>query len=102
LNLNLNANSGWVTPLDVDFRIFNLGIILILYNSARLLGFFSFMNLSKQEEADKMDYREINTKDNCTKCKYYDSKSNESSKANCKFFHIKVDENHICDLFSLE
>ena len=58
------------------------------------------MNLKKQEQADKLDYRETNKENNCTKCKYYDSESHESTKGNCKFFHINVDEKHICDLFS--
>ena len=60
------------------------------------------MNLNKHEEADKFDYRETNKEDNCTKCKYYDSEYDESAKGTCKFFHINIDENHICDLFSLE
>lgn len=94
-----NSSPGFNWSRRVDGRIFILGLILVLYNLARLLGFFSFMNKNHQEEATKFNFREINGGDNCSKCKYFDIKSVESD-AICRFFNIKTDENHMCDLFS--
>jgi hypothetical protein len=79
-----------------------LGLILVLYNFARLLGLFSFMNKNHQVEASKFNFREINYGNNCSKCKYYDIKSVESDGAICRFFNLKTDENHMCDLFEIQ
>lgn len=96
---NYNSSHGINWSRRVDGRIFILGLILVLYNLARLLGLFSFMNKDHQEEANKFNFREINNGNNCSKCKYYDIKSVESD-AICRFFNIKTDEYHMCDLFS--
>ncbi len=102
ITISLNAPGGnYSAELTamVNYRVLMLGIMLIIYGSARLLGFFPFMNLSSQEEAGKCGYRETNSELNCTKCRDYDLKYGESSKAKCKLFKIIVDENHICDLY---
>jgi hypothetical protein len=95
---NFSSSHGVTWSGRVDSRIFILGLILVLYNIARLLGLFSFMNKNHQEEANKFNFREINYGNNCSKCKYYDTKSVESD-AICRFFNIKTNENHMCDLF---
>jgi hypothetical protein len=86
----------------VDSRIFILGLILVLYNLARLLGLFSFMNKNHKDEACKFNFREINYGNNCSKCKYYNIKSVEADNFACKIFNIETDENHMCDLFCMQ
>jgi len=49
-------------------------------------------------KAKEFNFRETDNDDNCSKCNRFDKKSFDGFEANCKFFHIKTDENHICDL----
>ena len=49
-------------------------------------------------EAKEFNFRETDNDDNCSKCNRFDKKSFDEFEANCKFFNIKTDENHICDL----
>ena len=53
-------------------------------------------------EAKKFNFRETNNDNNCSKCNRFDKKSFDGFEANCKFFHIKTDENHICDLLQTQ
>ncbi|WP_223791138.1 hypothetical protein [Methanobacterium spitsbergense] len=47
----------------------------------------------------KFDNREINYGNNCMKSKYCDMKIFNGYESECKFLKIKIDKNHICDLF---
>ena len=66
--------------------LFILGFILIYYSRTSL-------KLHKNEE-EKFNFRETDSQDNCLKCKC----CNPKSLTECKFFHIEIDENHVCDL----
>lgn len=63
-----------------------LGFIMIYYSRASV-------KLHRNEE-EKFNFRETDSHDNCLKCKCCDPKS----LTECKFFHIQIDENHVCDL----
>ncbi|MGB7968691.1 MAG: hypothetical protein WCF28_03835 [Methanobacterium sp.] len=63
-----------------------LGFIMIYYSRASL-------KLHTNEE-NKFNFRETDSKDNCLKCKC----CNPKSLTECRFFHIEIDENHVCDL----
>jgi hypothetical protein len=62
-----------------------LGFIMIYYSRASL-------KLHKNEQS-KFNFRETDSHDNCLKCK-----CDQKSLTECKFFHIEIDENHVCDL----
>ena len=51
-----------------------------------------------KKNAEKFNFRETDTDDNCIECNRFDKMFFDGFEANCKFFHIKTDENHICDL----
>ena len=82
---NSTSNNGLQ---ENGFELFMviLGFFLIYYSRTSL-------KLHKNEE-EKFNYRETDSKDNCLKCKCCDPKS----LTKCKFFHIEIDENHVCDL----
>ena len=65
---------------------FILGFLLIYYSRTSL-------KLHDHEE-NKFNFRETDSHDNCLKCKCCDPKS----LTECKFFHIEIDVNHVCDL----
>ena len=69
-----------------DFFFIILGFLLIYYSRSSL-------KLHKDEE-EKFNFRYTDSVDNCLKCKCCDPKS----LSNCKFSHIEIDENHVCDL----
>lgn len=83
---------GYLTLLDVlqgygfDTFMGILGIVLIYYSGTSL-------KLHNHEE-NRFNFRETDSHDNCLKCKCFDPKS----LTECKFFHIEIDENHVCDL----
>ena len=76
-------------------RIFILGIILIVLS---LIGMVPKRKSDYIKEAEKFSFRETDTDDNCRKCNRFDMNSFDGFEADCKFFHIKTDNNHICDL----
>jgi hypothetical protein len=76
-------------------RILILGIILILIS---LVGMVPNWRSDYKKEAEKFNFRETDSKDNCRKCSRFDVKSFDGFEAHCKFFHIKTDVNHACDL----
>ena len=53
-------------------------------------------------EAKEFNFRETDNDDNCSKCNRFDKKSFDGFEANCKYFRIKTDENHICDLLQTQ
>ena len=91
INGNNNVSSGdWISNTiqanGFDLFILILGFVLIFYFRASL-------KLHKNEE-EKFDFRETDSDENCLKCRC----CNPKSLTDCKFFHIKIDEHHICDL----
>ena len=51
-----------------------------------------------RKRAEKFNFRETETDNNCRKCSRFDMNSYDGFEADCKFFHIKTDEDHVCDL----
>ena len=79
----------------IAIRIIILGIILIVLS---LFGMVPNRKSDNIKEAEKFNFRETDTTDNCSECNRFDKGSLDGLEVNCKFFHIKTDENHICDL----
>ena len=77
------------------FRIIVLGIILIIFS---FIGMVPNRKSDKKKDAKKFNFRETDTDNSCIECNRFDKKSFDGFETNCKFFHIKTDENHICDL----
>jgi hypothetical protein len=50
------------------------------------------------KKAEKFNYRGASDEDSCIKCKCFDMKSFDGFEAECKFFHIKIDKDHVCDI----
>ena len=60
--------------------------------------FYSIVHMkSSKNKQESFNFRDTNSSDNCLKCKYWDSSSFDGFEANCNYFHIKTDENHVCD-----
>ena len=78
--LTLNMGNGYFIFLFV------LGFLLIYYSRTS-------SKLHNHEE-NKFNFRETDSTDNCLKCKCCDPKSFSE----CRFFHINIDVNHVCDL----
>ena len=79
---------------EIAGRIGILGIILLF------LGvFIPNMKATGKKSAEKLNFREKDADDNCMTCKYSDLKMLNGSDAGCKWFEIKIDDNHVCDLF---
>lgn len=76
-------------------RIIILGIILIVFS---LLGMVPNRKSDNIKDAEKFNFRKTDNNENCGECSRFDKNSSKDSDVNCKFFHIKTDENHICDL----
>ena len=79
----------------IGVRIFILGIILIVIS---LIGMVPNRKSDNEKEAEKFNFRETETEDNFSKCSRFVKNSFDGFEADCKFFHIKTDENHTCDL----
>jgi hypothetical protein len=92
INVYNDLVSGYLTLFDViqgngfDTFIGIVGIFLIYYSATSL-------KLHNNEE-EKFNYRITDSDENCLKCKC----CNPKSLTDCKFFHIKIDEHHVCDL----
>jgi hypothetical protein len=79
----------------VASRIIILGVVLIILS---LFGMVPNRKSDNIKEAEKFNFRETDTDDNCGECNRFDNSSFDGFDVYCKFFHIKTDENHICDL----
>ena len=79
----------------IGSRIIILGIILIVIS---LIGMVPNTKSDNIKEAEKFNFIETDTQDNCSKCNRFVKNSFEGFEADCKFFHIKTDANHACDL----
>jgi hypothetical protein len=76
-------------------RIIILGIILIILS---LIGRVPNRKSDNKKDAEKFNFRETDADENCSKCNRFDKKYFDGYEANCKFFHVKSDRNHVCDL----
>jgi hypothetical protein len=52
-----------------------------------------------KKRAEKYKFRETTTEKNCKNCTCFDMNSFNGFEGNCKYFKIKTDENHVCNLF---
>jgi hypothetical protein len=87
------GNQQYIERLAV--KIITIGIALIVLS---LLGMVPNTKSDNIKEAEKFNFRETDNNDNCGECSRFNKKSSDESDVNCKFFHIKTDENHKCDL----
>lgn len=78
----------------VGSRIIFIGIILIVLS---LIGMVPYRKSDHRKRAE-FNFRETDTDNNCSECSRFDMNSSDGFESNCKFFHIKTDEDHICDL----
>ena len=53
----------------------------------------------KEQQADALNFRETNSNENCMNCKYCDHGLFDKFELECTLFNIKVDTNHVCDLY---
>ena len=53
----------------------------------------------KEQQADALNFRETNSNENCMNCKYCDQGLFDKLELECTLFNIKVDTNHVCDLY---
>jgi hypothetical protein len=79
----------------IGARIFIIGIILIVIS---LIGMVPNRKSDNKKEAEKFNFRKTDTDENCSKCSRFVKNSFDGLEADCKFFHIKTDEKHTCDL----
>jgi hypothetical protein len=78
----------------VSTRIGILGFVLLI------LGvFFPNIKTTGIKTAEKSNYREKDSEDNCINCKYCTMKLFKGLEAGCEFFEIKVDDGYVCDLY---
>jgi hypothetical protein len=87
--------------------LIGLIISLITYGAFDYFSFISIviiavgiwgMFFDSRNPKTKFNFRETNNYDNCNRCNRFDKKSSDGFVENCKFFHIKTDRNHVCDL----
>jgi hypothetical protein len=92
INVYADLVSGYLTMFDVlqgrgfDTFMGIIGILLVYYSTTSL-------KLHRNED-EKFNFRVTESDENCLKCRCCDPKT----LTDCKFFHIKIDENHVCDL----
>lgn len=78
----------------VSGRIGILGFVLLI------LGvFFPNIKTTGKKTAEKSNFREKDSVDNCMNCKCCTMKLFKGLEAGCEFFEIKVDDSYVCDLF---
>jgi hypothetical protein len=93
IGITSSGNHTYTERASARFIFF--GIILIALS---LFGMVPNRKSDNIKEAEIFNFRETDTDDNCGKCDRFDKNSFDGLEVNCKFFHIKTDENHICDL----
>ncbi len=79
---------------NVFLLIFLYGLIMVIFSI--FWTFYCPKKSTGEKTADEYNFRDTDSDENCTNCKYYDSKS----LADCKLFKIKIDENYVCDLLT--
>ncbi len=75
-------------------RIGILGFVLIVIGI-----FIPELKTTGKKSAEKLNFREKDSADNCMNCKYCDMKFFDGFEAGCKWFEIKVNDGYVCDLF---
>lgn len=91
-----------------------LGIILIIiakffvvFIGLAVTGFFLIFfglfgivrpYLKSPPRPERYNFRETTSDKNCSKCDSFDEESFDGCEADCEFFNIKTDKDHICDL----
>ena len=80
-----------------DDYYWGMGSIIII-----LIGIWGYLYYPTDKQAsDRYNYRLVTSSFNCMNCTYCDMEHFDGSLADCKFFRIKIDKNHVCDLFKL-
>ena len=75
-------------------RVSELGFILLV------LGIFiPNMKATGRKSAQKQNFRGKDSDENCMNCKYCDMKFFDGLEAGCNWLEIKIDENHVWDLY---
>ena len=67
------------------------GLILIVLSLLEMVPNTKSDNI---KEPEKFNFRQTDNNNNCGECSRFNKKSSDESDVNCKFFHIKTDENH--------
>ena len=97
----INLKSGYITlnaknPVSGSRGSVMGGALYLLLGLGMV--FYSIVHVKSSKNKEKLfNFRDTNSSDNCLKCKYWDSQSFDGFEANCNYFHIKTDENHVCD-----
>jgi hypothetical protein len=71
-------------------------IVIIFIGIGGYLYYPTGMQASKE-----FNYRLVTSSFNCMNCTYCDMEHFDGILADCKLFRIKIDKNHVCDLFNL-
>ncbi len=53
----------------------------------------------KEQQALALNFRVTNSNENCRNCKYCDKGLFDKFESECTLFNIKVDTQHVCDLY---
>ncbi len=75
-------------------RMAILGFVLLIVGV-----FIPELKGTGKKSAEKLNFRETDSSENCMNCKYRYKKKINDGFEDCKWFEIEIDENHICDLF---
>ncbi len=77
----------------LDWLVVNGFLILFI----GLLGIV-WKYVKRPPRADKYNFRETTSDNNCSKCDCFDKESFDGYEADCEYFNIKTDKDHVCDL----
>lgn len=79
-----------------NFDFFSLMAIIFI-----IIGIMGYRQSTGIKASEESNYKLINSSFNCMNCKYCDMEQFDGLLADCKLFRIKIDKNHVCDLFKL-
>jgi hypothetical protein len=80
-----------------DDYIWGMGSIVIIF-----IGIGGYLYHPKGKQAsEESNYRLVTSFFNCLNCTYCDMEHFDGLLADCKFFRMKIDKEHVCDLFKL-
>ena len=66
-----------------------------------MIGIVGYRQSTGKKASEDSNYKLINSSFNCMNCRYCDMEHFDGLLADCKLFRIKIDKNHVCDLFKL-
>lgn len=96
IGIFLFIDANYLAPVKTNRYHMTRGIV---YGGlAIVFGIYMIHAKSDQDEAEIFNFTETDSKINCMNCKYCDMTLFDGYEADCKFFKIKVDQDHICDL----